>query len=206
MTKELLVDQLKKQLGFINRSCIAYDEGHEEDAIRIAVALRVLLHDTNKSISLFNLLGIKKIKILSSIPSPEKNIFYIGGNLAATQMQVIDGKIAKLSYIPYLGSRIEEFSSLPAEDWWTQAVYFIEDYKISRKDIILTAANKDGGAHVDLNYPTKYAKLMQGVLTFSESSAPDVSQFAPNAQYADLRQMGFEILSSPEIMAILSAP
>ena len=52
-------EHLQKQLGFIERSCASFDEGNTDEAIRIAVSARVLLDDTEKSISLLSHLGVK---------------------------------------------------------------------------------------------------------------------------------------------------
>lgn len=52
-----LAVKLREQLEFIERSCSAYDEGHRSEAIRIAVAIRVLLHDSRTSTSLMKHLG-----------------------------------------------------------------------------------------------------------------------------------------------------
>ena len=36
------------------------------------------------------------------------------------------------------------------EEWWTQeTVYRFGAFRIKRQDLVLHAANKDGGAHVD---------------------------------------------------------
>jgi hypothetical protein len=50
---------LKTHLGFLARSCIAYDQGHLEEALRMAVSLRVMFHDTQSSTSLLRHLGAK---------------------------------------------------------------------------------------------------------------------------------------------------
>ncbi len=58
--KTEFTEQLKRHLGFLERSCAAYDSGHQEEALRIAVSLRVLFHDTqHSSVSLLSHLGIK---------------------------------------------------------------------------------------------------------------------------------------------------
>lgn len=44
--------ELRKQLGFIERSCRLYDDGHTEETIRIGTSLRILLYDTGRSTSL----------------------------------------------------------------------------------------------------------------------------------------------------------
>lgn len=47
-----LKQQLQRQLSFLESSSLAYDNGAYEEALRMAVSLRVLFHDTNRSISL----------------------------------------------------------------------------------------------------------------------------------------------------------
>jgi hypothetical protein len=63
-------DQLKRNVGFIRRSCELFDQGHQEEGIRIATALRVLLHDTQRSKSLLSHLKVKRIMKLNSSCHP----------------------------------------------------------------------------------------------------------------------------------------
>jgi hypothetical protein len=42
---------LRTHLAFIARSCELYDRGHIEEALRMAVSLRVIFHDTRHSTS-----------------------------------------------------------------------------------------------------------------------------------------------------------
>lgn len=41
-----LDEKLREQLSFLDRSAKAFDEGHEEEGIRLATVMRVLFHDT----------------------------------------------------------------------------------------------------------------------------------------------------------------
>ena len=59
-------DKLKEQLQFIKRSCDAYDQGAENEALRIATSLRVIFHNTTQSVSLMAHLGFENKKMLSS--------------------------------------------------------------------------------------------------------------------------------------------
>ncbi len=64
---------LKRQLKFLEKSSIEYDNGNFDEALRIAVALRVLFHDTKSSTSIFNYLEQKdKIYIPSTLNSLEE--------------------------------------------------------------------------------------------------------------------------------------
>jgi len=55
-----LIDRLKEQHDFLKQSCRSYDDGCENEAKRIAVCLRVLLHDTKNSRALLSQLNIKE--------------------------------------------------------------------------------------------------------------------------------------------------
>lgn len=57
LTPEELQAHLAEQLGFLERSADAFDNGYEDEAKRMATAIRVLVHDTNQSISLLKQLG-----------------------------------------------------------------------------------------------------------------------------------------------------
>ncbi|MFP3702034.1 hypothetical protein SB758_41815, partial [Burkholderia sp. SIMBA_013] len=50
---------LSEQLGFLKRSALAFDEGEASEAKRVAVSLRVLLHDTPASESLLKQMQLK---------------------------------------------------------------------------------------------------------------------------------------------------
>ena len=69
------IEQLRRHIKFLERSCAAFDAGHAEEALRIAVTLRVLFHDTTKSTSLLTHLGLKSSAlVLSSLkPGYEEN-------------------------------------------------------------------------------------------------------------------------------------
>ena len=56
-----LEDHLREQISFLRASADSYDSGFKGEAKRLAVIIRVLLHDTHKSTSLMTLLGIKGI-------------------------------------------------------------------------------------------------------------------------------------------------
>jgi uncharacterized heparinase superfamily protein len=51
--------KLAEQLRFIRRSSDAFDRGEEEEALRIAVSLRTIFHDTTQSVSILRHIGMK---------------------------------------------------------------------------------------------------------------------------------------------------
>jgi hypothetical protein len=44
-----LIDHLRRQLEYLRRSCELYDAGHLDEAVRLAMVIRVLIHDTKKT-------------------------------------------------------------------------------------------------------------------------------------------------------------
>ncbi|SRR6266481_5848819 len=70
----------------------------------------------------------------------------------------------KVTNVPWLDDGPPIRSQMKAEEWYNQTVYVLShgtDRTISRKDIILTSANKDGGAHVDEKLTPQYESLKQ---------------------------------------------
>ena len=60
LTQEELAKHLAEQIGFLQSSAKLYDLGNEAEAKRMAVGLRVLLHDTRTSSSLLGQIHLKK--------------------------------------------------------------------------------------------------------------------------------------------------
>ena len=68
-------DQLRRQMHFIENSCINFDRGDWEEAIRIATCIRVLLHDTEHSTSLLKHLNATNICLFNTSPDiPEGDV------------------------------------------------------------------------------------------------------------------------------------
>jgi hypothetical protein len=182
-------EQLKQQLNFIANSCNFYDSGHSTEAIRIGTSLRVLFHNTGQSTSLFKHLGEEQVPILSTCQTRE----------SIPDGQMFDGLVgfSRTGPQPKLGQSTT-LIELPAPDWWQQPVLGSnKGFVLSRKDIALTAANKDGGTHVDLTLPRDYEELVEGLWVNAFGGEKYI-----NHHFLSLRQMGYEILNSPKLLAI----
>jgi hypothetical protein len=91
--------------------------------------------------------------------------------------------------------------------WWGREVVYLDtaaNLTFSRKSLVLAAVNKDGGAHVDSVYPPDYNLIRAGVgwsMTITPAGSPDAITITfQDAHLAALRQMGYEILNSPDIL------
>jgi hypothetical protein len=189
------IEQLRRHIGFLVRSCASFDAGHTEEALRIAVTLRVLFHDTKTSISLLTHLGLKSLALVLSTFEPG----YRENKEARTFSVTIPVFLNSLGQRtpPLSGSRRHEF--ITASEWWEEIIAYT-NYKVSRKDVVLAAANQDGGAHVDASPSKKTETMIRGFLTIKKVVAGKIiEQRINNDHFPLLRQFGYEVLNSPEL-------
>jgi len=202
---------LRKQLSFLERSCASYDAGYTDEAIRIATIIRVLIHDTAHSTSLLRHLGAIGITLLSTCPDKDDQFADLSSYQACSFrglgiMKVMPGKGAEL--VPGLGEKDYQ-TMVGVQKWWNQIVWVLDrQTKLTRKSIVLTAANKDGGAHVDLALTREYELLSFDGAAGVYSGKADGVEFQGEIQSAhliSLRQMGYELLHSPDLVALAAA-
>jgi len=199
MTTAELVNQLRRHLRFIETSSEAFDSGLKDEALRIAVSLRVIFHDTNHSTSLLTHMGKKdSINLLSTIGNGQtkedlKDQFV----LIIPVMLTLDG------VQPPLGLAKKNARVVPCMKWWEEVV-MAQQNKFSRKDIVLSAANQDGGAHVDLAPNSKTSELRNGIGTFTRRiGGVEISTETLQDHHLPLlRQFAYEVLNSPELTAL----
>lgn len=91
-------------------------------------------------------------------------------------------------------------------DWWeTEVVCLTSGVQMTRRELVLAVANKDGGAHVDAKLPSNYTatKSASGlVATFLPAGGTPVEMPLESHSVATLRQIGYEILHSPDLLAL----
>jgi hypothetical protein len=151
------IEKLREQLRFVQRSCAAFDAGLEDEALRIATAMRVVFHQTGSSTSLITHLGLQDSKMLSSARGHGDINDYLSHRIALCSPEPI-------KMVPILG---EQFRELSLSDWWSRETVFVhQNERFTRKSIILSAANKDGGAHVDVHLERYYEVLCAGEYAF----------------------------------------
>ena len=93
---------------------------------------------------------------------------------------------------------------ISADEWWNEIV-FIQNKEFSRKDVVLSASNQDGGAHVD-EKPNKKTKILkEGIGTFTnvKDNIENETEIV-DYHFQLLRQFGFEVLNSPKIQKIIT--
>ena len=152
-----LNEQLQWQLDFLHTSLKRYEAGHEHEAIRVAVILRIMCHDHGKnSRSLLGQLSHKTIwtwldtSRVGSHPPMQWGFLQIEH---------------PIGYEPRFGAPVNHFDPasekwVDFDDWWTIPLIRDNDQNtFSRKDLVMFVADQDGGAHVDPTLEEKYNAL-----------------------------------------------
>lgn len=213
---------LKEELRFLKNSGSAYDEGFEGEAKRLAVTIRVLVHDTKSSKSLLHQLVIKhKLKMLNTASPMIPNNLLGHQGLVMMKMQAPPGA-SMFASAAIIGEQIESYPSkstgqagsmtyepiinVPSNPhlppswisftrWWKEIVIKTADgTNFTREQLVLAMANKDGGAHVDPRLDSDYA----GLTKFNSQGwtvTADGYKGAPDNSIADasVRQIAHEL-------------
>jgi hypothetical protein len=154
-------------MAFLATSSELFDQGHIAEAKRLAITIRILVHDTSSSHSLLGQLGIKDTlryidtSLEPDIPRAER--------VSDGSWRMSVRKDAGLAQIRMTAGTMYFWPSLEArprrrlaafDNWWTDAVLSdSQGREFSRRDLVLGLAHQDGGAHVDPELETAYAAL-----------------------------------------------
>jgi hypothetical protein len=168
-----LVALFNEQLDFLRTSAQAFDAGVLHEYKRIALVLRVLLHDTNASHSLLKQLGVKATLQYwdtrdRPVAAPDRQIVAVHdwpqgmvGMAGTTSVFPDPHGEGAWRWFPMLGSdpglsvRRRDF-----EAWWRDSIIELKSGQtFTRRDFVLGIANREGGAHVDPQPPVSWVLL-----------------------------------------------
>ncbi len=195
-TSEDLDRHLREQLHFLSESAESYDKGYEAEAKRMAVCLRILLHDNPpNSVSLLEQLGLKSTAKFydSALPSRPGEL-----NMGASLIVIPAQNNAKA--IPFLDDSPPGTSGLVSfDEYWNRPVLYAGGKHFTRKELVKLVADQDGGAHIDPSLNEEYANLSRndsfGWKAGSNDAPSDPVKFS---ELASIRQITHEILRTLE--------
>ena len=153
-SREALNTLLIEQLDFLKFSSDEFDNGRDAEANRLALSLRVLLHDTKRSHSVLGQLGMLDQQFYDiSWPIDQTNLLTTHRLVSFFASKDGTKYRAHLDNLPE--SRKQHFF-----DWWTDFIFVDEKGRqLTRRDLVLTCADQDGGAHVDPEVEENYFDL-----------------------------------------------
>lgn len=141
----------EEQISFLASSCENYDRGNYAEAKRLATIIYTLVRDGGRnSKSLLGQLNKKdSLKYLSSSRKMNDNNLLTESPLV--MLSFINGSA---TYTPIFdqGAAILPYVYLPFSKWWEEPILREKNRQnISRKNLIYSLRNQDGGSHVDSN-------------------------------------------------------
>jgi len=195
LTPQELQAHLDEHIDFMHRSCVAFDEGIEGEAKRLATSIRVLVNDTRNQKSLLKQLHKKNIDFFEtsfdfiSNPMAHSGLVYFAMSMVERKARYA----AMLDKIP-----IHCFKKVPFDDWWNQIVFRDNNQnEFTRRDIILYVSDQDGGAHVDPALDEIYASLLKDNTLGMHVNFGKGEELIPGSPvYAAVRQIAHEILKT----------
>ncbi len=157
-TKADLKEHLADQIHFLESSAESYDNGFDGEAKRLANSIRLLLHDTGKSKSLIGQVGLKDTEFYDTAfeYNPNDPLYDAGLVVKSCDLETGEWKFSPLL------DTAPQTRKTKFEIWWNTPV-FIDTLgnKLSRKDLILSIADQDSGAHVDPSIDGTYVQPYQ---------------------------------------------
>jgi hypothetical protein len=194
--KELL-GHLKEQIAFMQESAISYDRGFESEAKRLAVVIRVLVHDTSQSTSLLTLLGRKRQMLFYDSASK-----YDPRNLATsnclTMMKLSTTEGAEyVAPLDDLSLARDKNKKRSFDNWWERLIIYKDNRNntFTRKKLVLAVANKEGGAHVNPRLDQAYADLSRfNSLGWKQFVHGEEKDFNNTPILPSIRQIAHEVL------------
>lgn len=192
LTKQQLEEHLAEQIAFLKASADSFDNGFLGEAKRMAVSLRVLLHQTPKSHSLLGQLGIRQQ------PFVDSSYDYDPENLVATHGLIsLQFSENEIRYSAPLDGRTPMNQRLIFSKWWEKIVLAEpKGRSITRRQLVLSACNQDGGAHVDPELDQTYHDLKQNNLLGWMVNDKLGEHALKGAEAYSLRQIAHEVLKT----------
>ena len=192
-----MIKKLEEQLKLLKNSAELYDKGRVEEALNIAIRLRVLFYDTANSTSLIKYLKQKEtIKLLSTLEDYSKNPML--KNLTIKSSIYFLTSNGQRAFLDKTGRS----ELIPLKEWLTETILILGNKPYSRIDIIKITVHKDGGAHIEMDHEDLKPFITPiGKFTIEENNKP-VTKDILSHHYILLRQIAYEVLHSEELFTM----
>lgn len=183
---KLLSDQYRRLADAVE----GFYAGKPEQAMNIAVTLRLLMSEgssRSNSISLLSRLNpnVWDLHIHDKQPLSEKTVFMLRCSVA------IKGDGTTSYCRPEFDS---QYTKVPLSKWWNGEYQPLGKLRLSKRDIIRTVSDKDGGAHLDETIPDHYITMTEPPFVFHMDNGGENFYMQPNMAYGITAQAGFEML------------
>lgn len=201
------MDSLLETLEILIDICEQYDNGKYKQAKMLAVNIRTLVHQTGSSTSLLTHLERQEtMKFYNTVNRIKNAVYYLGMGMPAQMrsLNVVSINRVENTFVPiFKPAQLFSPKWLSFEEWWCQTIIVSSEASFTRKEIVLTMVNKDGGGHYDKKVEEKYYNLAKGITSMLYATNASIEddphvQGEPylNLHYALVRQISHELILS----------
>ena len=189
---------LRGHVDFVVRASDAHDAGYLSEITRCAIALRSLFHSPPPYLSLLAQAdGLQGNFLSTALPQAAEGVGRYGSLVITANF---DGR--SIHFCPLDSAWYGRW--LKFSDWWSEPMFIDEQKKeLSRRDVVLTVASRDGGTNLDPSLAIAYARLSQfesaGVMP---NAILEVSAIANINAIANSNVSAAEPVSNPERVAL----
>jgi hypothetical protein len=186
----------ENQLRALEASCAGYDAGNTWEAMRLAVAVYVLVNDGGrKNQSLITRMGLnRKLRFLASGPEIDGRNLLVDQPLVALKVQRHSDDRRTCIFVPLLETQSQSHRWVSKDEWWGRdTIYKNGDLTMTRKQLVFALRNKEGGSHFDhladesyIKYATEPAWKFQPV----DGESHEVQ----GVERATMRQVAWELI------------
>ena len=145
-----LKQHLDESVQEMKNAAVSFDNANDWEAKRLATILALLVDSGRSSSGLLNQLGLHTRRYLTSCSGP------IRWDETRTDLEIAEGLLIE-GYRPALDKA--KLSFLDLDDWWSEPVLKRDGSKYTRRDIVRTVRDQDGGAHIDPTVSETYHEL-----------------------------------------------
>ncbi|TIL30046.1 hypothetical protein [Mesorhizobium sp.] len=192
-TKAAINDAFGEQMAALRTSAKAYDEGSKWEAKRLAACVYILVQDKGRAVSMFTQMGMKEHLEFVSSAGPLKP-----GNFAPEfPLAVLVPSQSSAEYVPRCTwYSIMECRAFPFELWWEQPILQANNEILTRKTLVLSLRDQDGGAHFDSSLDPIYrgfATEHKGGFFIVHADDGRREDMPLGPHFASMRQIAWEI-------------
>jgi hypothetical protein len=193
---------LEIQCRAILASSIAYDGGKWWEALRLATAVYVVVHDGGKrNKSILSQLGARgRLRFVASG-------FQYGPTNVLRQTHLLSTRVygdGTAEYRPLLSGAAWPHRLLQFHEWWESDVIFRDgQFSLTRKSLTFSLRNQEGGSHFDESIgDPNYLRFAKEQLTTPYIVAHGLPpKPILGAEFATMRQIAWELLKTLETTA-----
>ena len=186
-------EALAVQRAMLHASCMAYDQGHHWEALRMATAVYTLVHDHGTNRSILSQLKLKDKVTYGSSIGPINPEHIARANMFTPLVHLYRGEFRPLVQIGLAeGEESMSVRFLSFEEWWQREIIF-KNYTatLTRRQLVLSLRNQEGGGHFDeeLRNPN-YVALRCCLYLYRYSERDDQGRLGPRHHEADRLGVG----------------